>query len=252
MSSFLRHSVAVCKRNAPTILTWMGGIGVAATVITAVKATPKALVKLDEVKEEKGAELTKFEIVKAVGPIYVPTITTGAATIACIFGANLLNKRKQASLISAYALLENTYKGYKDKVVELYGKETDAKVKEEVAKDKYKETDIKVEKDKELFYDEFSGRYFESTIETVQSAQYHINRDLIMRDYATLNEYYAYLGIDGIDGGDELGWSTCMNFDAYWQVWIDFGHHKTVMDDGLECHVITMFEEPALGWDDYA
>ena len=251
MSSFLRHTAAVCKQNTPTILTWIGGIGVVATAITAVKATPKALAALDEAKSEKGEELTKFEVAKTVAPIYVPTITMSAATIACIFGANVLNKRKQASLISAYALLEHSYKGYRNKVVELYGKEGDAKVKEEIAKDDYKETDIQVEEGKELFYDAFSRRYFESTIEKVQSAQYQINRDLIMRDYATLNEYYEYLGIPTIDGGDALGWSTSMNFDAYWQVWIDFGHHKTTMDDGLECHVITMYEEPMAEWEDY-
>ena len=102
-----------------------------------------------------------------------------------------------------------------------------------------------------LFYDDFSGRYFESTIEKVHAAEYNINRDLSMRDYATLNEFYDYLGLIPIDGGNDLGWSTGMNFDHYWQSWIDFGHHKTIMDDGLEVIIITMFNEPMLGWYEY-
>ena len=102
-----------------------------------------------------------------------------------------------------------------------------------------------------LFYDDFSGRIFESTIEKVQEAEYNLNRDLSMQGYATLNQFYDYLGLVPIDGGDDLGWSSGMNFDYYWQEWIDFGHHKTTMGDDLECSMITMFSEPTLGWDDY-
>ena len=36
------------KRNASTILTGLGGIGVVATTITAVKAAPKALRLIEE------------------------------------------------------------------------------------------------------------------------------------------------------------------------------------------------------------
>jgi hypothetical protein len=114
-----------------------------------------------------------------------------------------------------------------------------------------------------LFYDDFSGRIFESTIEKVLEAEYNINRDLSMQGYATLNEFYDYLGLVPIDGGDELGWSSGMNFDYYWQEWIDFGHHKTSMNkidfsnrkttmgDDLECIMIVMFNEPTLGWEEY-
>jgi hypothetical protein len=42
-----------------------------------------------------------------------------------------------------------------------------------------------------------------------------------------------------------------MNHDHYWQSWIDFGHHKTIMDDGLEVIIVTMFSEPMLGWYEY-
>ena len=109
------------KRNAPTILTCMGGVGVVATTVMAVKATPKALTLLEEAKEEKGEVLTELEVVKTIAPCYIPTILMGAATISCIFGANILNKRQQASLASAYALLSTSYKEYKDKVEEMMG-----------------------------------------------------------------------------------------------------------------------------------
>lgn len=253
MGTLADKSKLFLDRNAPTILTVVGGIGVIATSVMAVQATPKALKAKEKAEEEKGDKLTKLETIKVAGPAYIPAIITGAATIACVFGANVLNKRQQASLMSAYALLERSYKEHREKVEELYGEGANSQIKESIARDKYEEQDIQSpEDDKRLFYDNFSGRYFESTIDKVQQAEYQINRDLSMRDYATLNEFYEHLGIDPIPGGDELGWSTGMNFDYYWQSWIDFGHQKVQLDDGLECCIITIFAEPTIGWDDYS
>lgn len=46
-------------RNAATVLTCLGGIGVVATSVMAIKATPKALKKIEEAKQEKGEDLSK-------------------------------------------------------------------------------------------------------------------------------------------------------------------------------------------------
>ena len=107
------------KNNSASILSGIGAIGVVATAVMAVKATPKALILLDEAKEEKKDELTKFETIRVAGPVYIPSVLMGASTIACILGANVLNKQKQAALTSAYMLLENSYKDYRTKVKEL-------------------------------------------------------------------------------------------------------------------------------------
>lgn len=45
---------------------------------------------------------------------YSPAVAIGASTIACIMGANALNRRQQVALTSAYALDQNSYKEYKD------------------------------------------------------------------------------------------------------------------------------------------
>ena len=60
----------------------------------------------------------------------------------CIFGSNVLNKRQQASLASAYALLDTSFKEYKKKVIDLYNEEADIEIRNEIAKDKYEENDI--------------------------------------------------------------------------------------------------------------
>ena len=204
MNKLVRHTKLFLSRNGSTILTCMGGVGLVATAVLTAKATPKAMARVEDAREEKGEELTKAETAIAAAPAYIPPIITGAATLVCMFGANMLSKRQQASLVSAYALLDSSYKEYRNKVNDLYGEAADDNVKAEIAKDKYEESDIETNPELKLFYDEFSGRYFNSTIEKVQQAEYEINRDLNMRDYATVNEFYEYLDIEPIDGGDEM------------------------------------------------
>lgn len=237
------------KRNASTILTYVGGVGVIATAVVAVKDTPKALQIIEKATEEKGEELTTVEKIRAAGPVYIPAVAIGVSTLACVFGANVLSKHNQAALVSAYALLDNSYKEYKRKVDDLYGEGSDTKVKGEIVKDKYEE-DIRTDEDTQLFYDYFSGRYFESTLEKVQQAEYEINRQLHTKDYAYLNEFYDELGLDHIESGWNLGWSMGASFSHYWKTWIDFRHETVELDDGLECQIITM-TEPIPDFEEY-
>lgn len=239
------------KQNASTILTCVGAAGVVGTTVTAVKATPKAIRLLEEAKDEKGEDLTKLEVVKVAGPAYIPSVLLGASTIACIFGANTLNKRQQAAIMSAYALLDNSYKEYKAKVRELYGEDADIHVRQEIVKDKYEDEDINLDDGLDLFYDEFSGRYFESTMEDVLAAEYELNHLLAQDSGVFLNEFYELLGIDTVDYGDYLGWSSFELVESYWYCWVEFEHTKVTMDDGLECTIITILKEPTFDFENY-
>lgn len=167
MNNLVNVSKSFLKRNASTILTCLGAAGVIATSITAVRATPKAELLLKEAKEEKGENLTTLEKIQTAGPAYIPSLLIGASTIACIFGANVLNTRQQATLMSAYGLLETSYKEYSKKVKELYGEEADNKVKEEVTKEHYTEIPETIPEGKQLFFDFKTLNYFESTMDEV-------------------------------------------------------------------------------------
>ena len=254
MNGLVNSTRVFCKRNASTILTIIGGVGVVVTSIMAVKATPKVMTILEQAKEEKGEELTKVEKIKMAGPSYIPATIVGIGTLTCIFGANVLNKRQQAALVSAYTLVDSSYKQYRHKLVELYGKETHNEIVNAIAVEKAKEVGIYAESlcantcltDDEacgepvLFYDEFGGRYFESTIEQVITAEYHINRNFVLRGYATLNELYDFLGLEPTDYGNTVGWAVVDDF-----YWLDFNHRKTVLEDGLECYILESYWEPS-------
>ena len=226
----LRNSKLFLKRNASTILTCVGGIGVVATTVVAVKATPKALRLIEEAKEEKGEELTKLEVVNVAGPVYIPAVLIGAATI-------------------AYALIDSSYKDYKKKVEELYGEDAGRAVRNSIAEDKYAEEDdeIKIDDDgKRLFFDVLSNRYFRSTMEDVLRAEYNLNHQLMVAGGAYLNEFYNFLDIPEITAGKELGWSPGILESHYRASWIEFDHEEVVMDDGLECCIISIRYKPVI------
>lgn len=251
MDKLLRRSGLFLKKHSPTILTCVGAVGAVATAVVAVRATPKALSLLEDAKEEKGEELTKLETVRIAGPAYIPATLIGVTTIACIFGANVLNKKQQASILSAYTLLDQSYKNYKEKIKELYGEEAEEKVEDSIAQDYYEGRYIQPEGDKKLFFDSFSMRYFESTIEDVQRAEYKLNRDFEMKDAVSINEFYELLGIEPVENGDRYGWSTDSCFEMYGNAWIDFDHRLTTLDDGLECYILSMPFEPVYNFDNY-
>lgn len=241
------------KQHQPLILTCIGGAGVIITTITAITATTKASKLLSKVQEAKEEKLTKREIIRTVAPIYIPTVLIGLSTITCIFAANALNVKKQASITSAYALINQSFKKYRDKVKELYGEETDIHIRQEIAKSKFTEMDPELcvypvngledvfeEGEKVLFYDEYSNRTFEASILAVQAAEYHLNRNFVLRGTADLNEFYSFLGLPETKYGSTVGWSM-----AYGYSWIDFEHEKVLMDDGtLECYMIQPMFSP--------
>lgn len=239
------------KKNSATILTVAAAAGVITTSVLSAKAAIKASRVLAHKEEEKGEKLTFEETISAVWTIYIPPVVAGMSTIACVFGANILNQRQQASLASAYALIDNSYKEYKAKLKELYGEEAHNNIVDAIAAEKCDEVHIsargltsaytqEIESDAEprLFYDEYSGRYFETTIEKVLLAEYHLNRNYILRGFARLNEFYEFLGLEPTDYGETVGWDICGEI-----YWIDFNHRKAFIgddNDGFECYIIEM------------
>lgn len=252
MNNLLQTSKVFIKKNASTILTCVGGAGVVGTAVMAVKATPKALERIETAEEMKGEKLTKMEAVQVAGPVYIPAVITGAATLACIFGANTLNKNKQAALMSAYALLDNSYKEYKNKVNELYGEGADQNVRAELAKDKYDTDEHKdMDENTKLYYDDYSERYFEATTETMLRMENEINRKMAETEGVYLNEYFELVGLERTDYGDYMGWSSSEMYDTCWTSWFDLYKEKVIMDDGLECTIIRFVMDPTFDFENY-
>lgn len=243
MSRLLGRTTAFLSKKGSTILTCVAAVGVVATAFAVAEAVPKANDKLESARHDKGNELTKLEVFKEAAPVYIPVAVLGASTIACMFGANALNKKQQASIASAYALLSNYHKEYRNKLIEFHGEEADIQIREAMAREHcdFHQIGLDVPDQKVIFYDEISGESIVAYEREIMDAEYHLNRNFVMRGYASLNEFYTFLGLPQTEAGDALGWSAA---DGY--SWIDFTHPKISKDDdcGTPVYLINMIFPP--------
>lgn len=222
-------------------LTALSVVGIVGTVILTARQAPKATEALKKAEEESEEPLEPIEKAKVLAPFYIPVVAAGVATVTCVIGTNVLNKRSQAALASAYGLVSEGFKEYRKKLVELHGEEADKEVLEALARDNCQMhyTDIDCPDNKRLFYEPISKTIFSAYERSVMDAEYHFNRNFTMRGYATLNEFYDFLGIEWKTYGDALGWCVC---DGY--TWVDFEHRVTTLEDGTEVTVIDYIFEP--------
>ena len=213
LSKVAKNMQHTLGKYSPQILTGIGVAGMITTVVLAVKATPKALELIEDKKEELDADkLTIVDTVKAAWKPYVPAAVTGVLSTVCIIGGNAVGTRRTAALAAAYKISETALHEYKDAVVETIGEEKSKEVKEKVAQNKVDKNPvvekqiIVTNKGTFLCYDSLSGRYFQSDIETIRKAQNDINDYLFSEDYASLNMFYDFLGLEHTRLGAELGW----------------------------------------------
>lgn len=232
------------KRHGPTVLTWASAAGVIGTTVAAVAATPKALRIIEKEEQDKGEKLTPLEVIKAAGHVYIPSILIGASTIACIFGANVLNKRQQAALTTLYSLADSAYKSYREKTKEIAGEDTDREVVRSIAEDNYNASDIMGKQEGEnVYFDFYSLQYFCATPEVVAAAEKYVNDTLHTRGYATLADFYSALGLTTWETDQDLGWSI-RSLQAYSGLnAVIFNHDVQITRQGAEIHII----EPAVG-----
>ena len=235
--SFLSLKTAI-KKHSPEILTGIGIAGMITTTVMAVRATPKALILIEERKEEIGAEkLEAMDMVKTAWACYIPAAITGTLSVACLIGASSVNARRNAALATAYTLSESALKDYQGKVIEMFGEKKNEAVKDTIAKDKVEKNPVVTreviitEKGNTLCYDAISGRYFKSDIEKIKKAECELNRQMLDDMYVSLNDFYYEIGLDSVKLGDELGWNVDSGY-------IDLSFSSQLASDGTPCLVI--------------
>lgn len=214
-SKFINKTKSWTGRHSPEILIGLGITGMVSTTVLAVKATPKALVLIEEVKEKENKdELTAMETVKVTWKCYIPAATTCVFSVACLIGANSVNSKRNAALATAYKLTENAFTEYKEKVVETIGEKKEKVVRDKVAKDKVKNNPpssnqiIITDKGNTLCYDSISGRYFKSDIDRIKKAENELNSRLLREGYISLTDFYNEIGLTSTSVSDDLGWNT--------------------------------------------
>lgn len=224
------------KAHSPIILTVIGSTGVVITAVLAVKSTPKALKLIEEAKMTKGDELTVGETVQVAWKPYIPAIISCVSTILCIVGANYLNIQKQKNLMSAYMLLYNAFKEYRNRVSERYGEEVDEEFSHDLVRNQLEEMEgIYTET---LFFEFNSMRFFEANIHKVLQAECKAKIQFEECGHLTLNEYYSYLGIGPSPYGEAMGWSKYQMQTEEYVDELEFTYERVIMSNGIVCYNI--------------
>lgn len=232
------------RQNKSSILAIAGAIGMIASVGLAIRNTAKYK---DIIHSKSNKQIDNIERLTVAVPLYLPVVLLTGSSLACIIGATILNAKHQRSMTAAYILLENGFKQYKDKVVELYGSDATQKVETEITNDKFEEKKPQLKiSENDLFYDEYRGEFFESTLDNVREAMYHVNRNFILRGYTTLNEVYDFLNLPHTDQGDVLGWSADYGWCYYGYSWIDYYCDRRESRDGTEYYAVVFPFPPTI------
>lgn len=218
LSQVVKSVQLATKKHSPEILTGIGIAGMITTTIMAVKATPKALDILTEIKEKHEEDPDKKayskEVIVKVCPVYIPSVVIGGLSIACLIGASSVNFRRNAALATAYSLSESALKEYQEKVIETVGEKKERGIKDSIAKDRIdkdpvdnKEVIITGNGDS-LCYETLSGRYFRSDYDRLQRAVNDLNHKMICDNYVSLNDFYDEIGLKWNGIGEQIGWKV--------------------------------------------
>lgn len=205
------------KKHSPEILTGIGIAGMITTTIMAVKATPKALDVMADVKEKHEGEDDRKafakDVLTKVAPIYIPATVVGLLATGCLIGASSVNYKRNAALTAAYTISESALREYQEKVIETFGEKKEQAVQTAIAQDRVNqnppvESEIFItEKGNTLCCDLLTHRYFRSDIDKLKRIEVELGERMLNEDYISLNDYYDEVGLHYTELGENLGWS---------------------------------------------
>ena len=204
--------------NSPAILTAVAVGGTVTTAIFAGKASFKAaeILREDARLNQMTFDSPKdrvIEQVKLTWTLYIPAVGVGTATVASIVFANQIGTRRAAAMAAAYSMSEKAFSEYREKIVEKIGESKEQEARDEIAQERVQKnplgSQVIVMNDREvLCFDQYTGRYFNSNMETLKQAQNKINYRMIRENYASLNDFYDCVGLEWVPTGDDVGWNS--------------------------------------------
>ena len=227
----LTKSKEFLSKNSPTILMATGIVGFASAVFYTTKVAPKVSYNIGVAKLEHA---DKKEIAKCYLP-YLPIVgIMGLSTFAIVKGHKIETGRSVA-LAGSVALADAALKEYKDKVMDMLGEEKKQEIEKEIAKDHIDKnppsSSVIVGDGDVLCYDDFSGRYFRTDLNTLKRIENEINRDMMTECVWSVNELYDLIGLEHIPLGDSRG------FDINKEL-LTFSYDAKVSEDGKPCIVL--------------
>lgn len=219
------HVQHALKTNSPAILTALGVSGTITTVYLVGRASFEACRVIDHAEVVRAnanglhspdppPPLNVREKTELVWKLYLPSAASGTMTIACIILASRASSKRTAAITAAYSLSEKAFVEYREKVSEAFGERKERAIRDSIAQDrveKYPPSEgqlILAVPGNVLCFEQLTGRYFHSDMETLRRAENKINAKIFRELYVTLNQFYDEVGLEHTSQGDELGWDS--------------------------------------------
>lgn len=247
------------KKHSPEILLVTGIVGGVTSAVMACKATSKVGPILEEAKEQidgihsvlenpvladkylekYNEEFTEEDSKKEIAIVYAktglelvkvygPAVCVGLLSIGSILAGHNILKKRYVATAAAYTALDTSFKGYRSRVIERFGKELDKELKYNIQAKEVEETvvDEKTGEEKTVkkivsvanpsdyseyarFFDEYCPAWeknAEYNLTFLKQQQNWANDLLQSRGHLFLNEVYDMLGIPRTKAGNIVGW----------------------------------------------
>lgn len=259
------------KKSSPSILVGAGVVGVVTSTVLACKATPKAITIVNEAKDQvskvhqclENQELiesgkysvedskkdltiiytkTGVELIKA----YAPSVLLGVLSITSIVASHKILTKRNMAISSAYMVVDKSFKDYRKRVEERFGKEVEREIKHNIKSEKITttSTDEKGKEKKETKTVEYidpegnkyslHSRFFDETCpDWTKDPEYNLmflrqqeqwaNDKLRAQGHLFLNEVYDALGIPRTKEGAVVGWISKVDPELGNDGYVDFG-----------------------------
>lgn len=234
----------IIRKDKQFLLNFTAVLGVGLTMFTAIKDTTKACKLTTD-------DMTTKEKIKKTWKCYIPSGLIATSTIMCIIYSDKVTMNEKIALLNTLRTVQDNYRDLRSAVDTTCDTETREQILKKTIRNKVPK-DVYIERTGEkIFYEEYSCKFFTTTIDNVLKAEYLFNKQLSIVGYGTLNDFYKLLGVAETQAGEYLGWSV---FDGYNNVastnpWVDFVHEKMEDDEGLEYHYINYSNQPEVNYD---
>lgn len=239
------------KKHSPEILIAAGVVGVVSSAVMACKATTKLSGILEEQKEQKDqindyvkdhgytekyteedhkkdlAVVTVQSGLK-VAKLYAPAVALGTLSLGAILTSNNILRKRNVALAAAYTAVDRSFKEYRGRVIERFGKELDRELRYNIKAKEIEEVVVNpdgtetIEKkvvevaDNPNEYSDYA-RFFdvgndnwskdpEFNLMFLKRQQDYANDKLKEQGYLFLNDVYTMIGIPKTKAGQVVGW----------------------------------------------
>lgn len=239
------------KKASPEIMVVAGVVGVVTSTVMACKATTKVNDILEETRkqvddvhnvldsdviteEEYNNDDAKKDLaiiytqtgVKLI-KLYAPSVIVGALSITGILASHKILKKRNVALTAAYATIDRSFKEYRGRVVERFGKELDRELRYNIKAQEIEEKTVDKDGNETIekktisvvdpnMYSDYARIFDNGSMGWTKDPEYNLmflklqqnqaNDRLRAQGYLFLNDVYDMLGIPRTKAGQIVGW----------------------------------------------